>query len=348
MLDAKGKRRRDFALGDVLGVRYKGELALPAYMHQTQVKVDSEYSAEFAGKHLVDGQPTAWASGGTPMPHWAEITLPEPADVAAVELVSRQGPYLVVDVDVQVKVRDGWKPVGSVRGATTRKISVKLDKPVRTKVIRVTILRELYQGQDRQYADVQAIRVLDKAGRDCSTSGGIPIVATTEDLHRMLATSPVFFPPRALDVEPKTAEVVGRLGRKDGPPAVLRSRYGKGDAILVTTGEGSFRHQDGFAAALRGLAVGKPTLSVSDQAKRRYRFILTRAGGKHVLHVIDPVAAGAKFQAAKVEISLDTTRFGGLSEARLVGEVEAIPTRDEGGRFTFMVCPDPVASILLH
>jgi len=348
MLDAKGERKQDYALGDVFGARYKGELAVPARKHETQVKVDSEYSAEFAGRHLVDGQPTAWASGGTPMPHWAEITLPEPADVAALELISRQGPYLVAEIDVEVKDHNGWKPAGSVRGATARVISVKFDHAVRTKVIRVTILRELYQGQDRQYADVQSIRVLDKAGRDCSTSRGIPIVAATEDLHRMLAATPVFFPPRVLDVERTTAEVVGRLDRKDGPPAILRNRYGKGDAILVATGEGSFRGQDGFSAALRSLAVGKPTLSASDQAKRRYRFILTRAGGKHVLHVIDPVAAGAKFRAAEVEISLETKRFGGLSEARLVGEVEAIPTHEEGGRLTFLACPDPVASILLH
>ncbi len=348
MLDAKGERGRDYALGDVFGVRHKGELALPAEEHVTQVKVDSEYSAEFAGKHLVDGQPTAWASGGTPMPHWAEITLPRSADVAALELVSRRGPYLVTDLDVEVKDQSGWKPVESVRGATTRVISIKLDHPVRTQAIRITILRELFQEQDRQYADVEAIRVLDKAGRDCSTSRGMPIVATAEDLRRVLEAASVSFPPRALDVERTTAEVIARLDCRDGPPAILRNRYGDGEAILVTAGEGSFSHQDGVPAVLRSLAVGKPTLSVSDQAMRRYRFILTRAGGKHVLHVIDPVAEGAKFEAAEVEISLETKRFGGLSEARLVGKAEAILTHEEGGSLTFVVCPDPVASILLH
>ena len=64
---------------------------------------------------------------------------------------------------------------------------------------------------------------------------------------------------------------------------------------------------------LRNLAVDKATLSVSDQAKRRYRCILTLTGGDHVLHVSDPVAVRAKFQAAEVEISLETERFGGLS-----------------------------------
>ncbi len=348
MFDAKTQPLPDYALGDVFGAGYKGELALPPRMHETQVKVDSEYSAEYAGKHLVDGQPTAWASGDTPMPHWAEITLPEPADVAAVELISRQGPYLVADIDVEVKQQDGWKAVGSVRGATTRVISVKLDRPVQTQAIRVTILRELYQGQDRQYADVEAIRVLDKAGRDCSTSRGIPIVAVTEDFRQILAAASVFFPPKVLDVERTTAEVIGRLDREDGPPAILRNRHGKGEAILITTGEGSLRGQDGFSAMLGSLAVGKPTLSVSDEAKRRYRFILTRTGDKHVLHVIDPVAAGAKFEAAEVEISLATERFGGLDEARLVGAAEAIAAHEEGGRLTFVVRPDPVASIVLQ
>jgi hypothetical protein len=68
----------------------------------------------------------------------------------------------------------------------------------------------------------------------------------------------------------------------------------------------------------------------------------------HVLHVIDRVAEGASYQAADVEISLERKRFGRLSEARLVGEAEAITTREEDGRLTFGVCPDPVASILLR
>ena len=329
-------------------MRYQGELALPLGEHPTQIKVDSEYSDEFAGKHLVDGQATAWASGGTPMPHWAEITLPAPVDVAALELVSRQGPYLVTDIDVEVKDQSEWRLVQSVRGAADRMILVKLDHPVRTQVVRTTILRELYQGKDRQYADVEAIRVFDKSGRDCSTNQNVPIIAAADDLRDVLETNPVSFPPRARDVEPTTAEVIARLNSKDGPPAILRNRYGDGEAILVTIDEGSLGAQDGFFTALRSLVVGKPTLSVSDQARQRYRFILTRVGGKHVLHVIDPVAAGKEFGAAKVEISIETERFGGLSQVRLMGDMDTIPTQSEGGCLKFVVCPDPVVSVLLQ
>lgn len=346
MLDAKGERRQHYALGDVFGVRYRGELTLPPRQQETQVKVDSEYSAEFAGKHLIDGEPTAWASDATPMPHWIEITLPEAADVATVELISRQGPYLVTDIDVEVKDRDGWNVVGSVREATTRELSIKFN-PVPAQTIRVKILRELYQGEDRQYADVEAIRVLDKAGRDCSTRRGIPIVAAPENLLQMLADAPLAFPAHVLDVESKSAEVIAHLDSKDDPPAILKNHYGKGDAILVTTGDQSFRRKEDLSTILNSLAVGKPTLSVNDEAKARYRFVLTRTGGRHVLHVIDPVAAGAEFQAANVEVSLDTQRLGQLREVRLVNEEQGIPSQQKSERLTFVVRPDPVASIVL-
>jgi hypothetical protein len=66
------------------------------------------------------------------------------------------------------------------------------------------------------------------------------------------------------------------------------------------------------------------------------------------LHVIDPVDAGPDFRAADVEISLEPKRIGGLSQARLAGESDPLPTRNDGGRLTFGVCPDPVASIVLY
>jgi len=346
MLDAKGQRTQDYALGDVLGVRYKGEAAFPARVHKTQVRVDSEYSAEFRAEHLVDGLTTAWASGGTPMPHWAEIILPEAVDVASVHLVSRQGPYLVADIDVEAKVEGKWKLVKSVRGATSRAIAAKLDAPVRTQSVRVKILRELYQGGDRQYADVESIRILDKAGRDRSTSGGaqFPLVATADDLRRVLGAEPASFPPMAVGVEPTTAEVVARLDRDDGPPAILRNRWGKGEALLITTAETAFRGH----SALARIAAGEPTLTCSGQARSRYRFVLTRVGDRHVLHVIDPVAEGAKFRPVEVQISVRAERLGGPGEARLAGAADPLPTRRDGAAMAFTVRPDPVASIVLR
>jgi hypothetical protein len=351
MLGAKGESRADYALGDLLGARYQGIVTLPTTRKpDTRVTVDSEYSGEFAAARLVDGRPTAWASGDTPMPHWAEITLSEPADVAAVELVSRQGPYLVADFDVEAEVDGKLELVATIRGATARRTQATLKQPVRTRTIRVTIRRELYQGRDRQYADVEAIRVIDRTGRDCSTNSptSVPLVATAEDLRHALEPRAVHVPPTAVDVEPTTAEVIARLGGPNGPPAVLRNRCGQGEALLITTPDGLLSGQESFFAALGRLAVGDPTLRCSDVAKRRYRFILTHVGDKHVLHVIDPVAAAASFQAAEVEISLAAERFGALSRARLAGAGEALHLRKQSGLVTLTVRPDPVASILLQ
>lgn len=129
------------------------------------VTVDSEFNADFAAANLLDDNPrTAWASGGAPMPHWAEITLPKPVEVQTVELVNRPGAYQVTDVDIELPDGDGWRVAKSIRGAKERTVIAKLDAPVKTYRVRVKILRELYEGRDRQYADVADIRILDRTG----------------------------------------------------------------------------------------------------------------------------------------------------------------------------------------
>jgi len=350
MLDAMGARQEDYLLGDVLGVRYEGEVVFPPRAHATQVKVDSEYSPEFAATNLVDGTPTAWASGGTPMPHWAELVLPEPVDVAKVELVSREGPYLVTDIDVEAREGSSWKLLKSVRGATTRKIVASPDEPVRTNAIRVTILRELFQNEDRQYADVEAIRVFDTTGRNCSTSetASVPIVAAAADAERAFEGEAVSFLPMAVNVEPTTAEVIARLADEGRSAAVLRNRCGRGEAILITTSEGSFQGDSPLWAALGRLVIGKPTLSCDEKAMDRYRFILTQAGETPVLHVIDRTTGSAGYEPADVTVSLEMERFAGLEKAMLVGTGAALKTKQDGGRMTFVLRPDPVASVMLR
>jgi hypothetical protein len=351
MLDADAARRDDYLLGDVFGVRYQGEIGFAPKAHKTRVEVDSEYSSEFAAENLVDGLPTAWASGGTPMPHWAEIILPEPVDAAKVELVSRPGPYLVTDIDVEAHDGTAWKPVGSVRGASDRRIAVPLDEPVPTSKIRVTILRELYQGEDRQYADVEAIRILDKSGRDVSTNrvAAVPIEAAAPDVERAFGAAPVATLPMAVQVEPTTAQVIARLDAPNRPPAMLRNRYGRGEAILVTASEASFQDDDHpFWAALRRLVIGKPTLSCDEEAGERYRLILTRLGQAHVLHVIDRAAGAAEYEPADVTVSLETERFGRVDEARLVAGSAPLDTEQDAGRLTLQLRPDPVASVVLR
>lgn len=350
LLDAEGRRRKDYALGDVLGLQYQREIAFPRQLLKTQVKVDSEYSSDFVAENLVDGLPTAWASSGTSMPHWAEIILAEPVDVAKVELVNRQGPYRITDVDIEAYDGNTWKIVKSVRDATSPIISTTLDEPVRTSRIRVRILRELYQNEKRNYADLEEIRVVDKAGRNWARARGttIQVIPVTSELQRAFADVTVSFPPMAVRVKLVTAELVAKLGDKEQNAAILRNRFGQGNAFLVTTGEGAFPGGSSFWTGLMRLVVGEPTLSFKQEDARRYRFILTQVAGAHVLHVIDPVAEGSKFQAAEVEISVQTERFDGLNEARLVGAAGALPARKKGNLMTFIVRPDPVASVVLQ
>ena len=74
--NAVGQPSDQLAWADLFGVQCRGEVVFPADCVGASVKVDSEYSPEFAAQHLLDEFPTAWASGGGPLPHWAEITLP--------------------------------------------------------------------------------------------------------------------------------------------------------------------------------------------------------------------------------------------------------------------------------
>jgi len=350
VLDADGTRRKGYALGDVFGAKLAGEVAFPPKLRRTRVAVDSEYSEEYAADNLLDGRPTAWASGGTPMPHWAEITLPEPAHVARIELVSRPGPYRVTDVDVETHDGRGWTPAGSVRGADQRSISIALPQPVRTNKIRVTVLRELFRGEDRQYADVEAIRVIDTADRDVSTHrpAQVALVPTAPDLQQALAAGPVAIRPMAVRVEPTAAEVIARLDEPSRAPAVLRHRLGRGQAILVATSEASFAEDSPFWAAVRRLTIGRPTLTCDAEAADRYRLVLTRVGDRHVLHAIDRAARSPEYEPAELRVSLAMERFGGMGRASLVGSDAPIEVTRKDGLATLVLRPDPVVSVVLE
>jgi len=235
---AAGKPPEEFALADLFGVRYRGELALSGDWFGATVKVDSEYSPEFAAQHLLDDSPTAWASGGTPMPHWAEISLPQAVEIHRVELTSRAGPYQVTDVNVEWFDGTSWHAAASIANAPERTIVLPLSTPVKTDRVRVNIRRELYEGQDRQYADVESIRVLDAAGHNWATANVRPIA-----VHRTtFAFGAVFrgmltMAPWAVAVEPIEADVVARFDVPDAPPAITLHQVGRGKVYYVVSVE---------------------------------------------------------------------------------------------------------------
>ncbi len=327
------------SLAELCGVKLTGEVRFAKKLQGATVKVDSEYNEQFAAAHLLDDVPgTAWASGDTPMPHWAEITLPEPAEVRAVEVVSRQGPYLVTDVDIELPEGDGWRVAKSIRGATDRKIVARLDAPVSTNRVRVSILHELYEGRDRSYADVEAIRVLDPGDRNRARSAVQPVRVSGEIEGEL--------PPSAVAVAPTTAVVVARFDHPDQPPAVLRNKLGNGQALLVTC---PAVPSDGpFWTSLCKLTLGEPAYLVSADDSERFRFISTQVGDARVLHVIDAAVPPKDYQPKLVEVSLAARQLGGRCQATLAGSDKAVALSEKDGRLHFTVQPAPVATVVLQ
>jgi hypothetical protein len=349
---AAGSPRGNFALADLFGLQYRGELPIPVDRSGASVKVDSEYSPEFAGPHLLDDIPTAWASGGTPMPHWAEITLPKQVEVHRVELTSREGPYLVTDADVDWADGAAWRPAASVRNAPGRTVTLPLPTPAATNRIRVTIRRELYEGKDRQYADVEAIRVLDRQGRNWALAGNKPLeVRSASAEGARWFPGPLSLAPWAVAVAPSSAEVVARFDLPGDPPAIAQNRFGRGRVLFVAASDQALRENKAFWSGLRRLVVGRPTLDVSPADAGRFRFILTRVGGSHVLHVVDAAVPATGYRPKAVTISLDAKRLGRPRRASLAGTDQAIPFHHDGSpgeeRLRFAVTPDPVASVVL-
>jgi hypothetical protein len=297
------------------------------------------------------------------MPHWVEVTLPKPVDVVRVELVNRAGPYQITDFEIEAYEGQAWKRLQAVQGASGRELGVPLTPPVRVDKLRVKILKELYQGQDRQYADLAALRVLDASGRDwvAGRAARIPLRFEEPEVGRLFGEvavpSPpgrgqaegaaVSWPPMAIGVEVTTAKVVATLQAKHPAVAMLANRFGSGEAHLVTTGDGAFDAEHAFWHGLARLASGEPTLIVSPDVARRYRTILTRVGGAHVLHVIDSQADSAGGSATPVSISLLPARLGGLHDAIQVGNDKPLPLSPQGDRISLVVLPDPVASVVL-
>ncbi|MHB8862870.1 MAG: discoidin domain-containing protein [Pirellulaceae bacterium] len=343
-----GESSDDFALGDLFGVQYRGELTIAAERTGASVKVDSEYSPEFAAEHLLDELPTAWASGGGPMPHWVEITLPQPVEVHQLELINRVGPYQVTDVDVEWADGATWRAAASVVGASSRTIVLPFDTAVRTDRIRVTIRRELFEGKDRTYADVESIRILDGAGHNWAFSAApsVAVEFTAADVKQAFA-APLEMTPWAAAIVPTEAEVVARFAMADAPPAITRHRLGRGQAIYVAMSDQGLRDNRLWWAGLRQLILGEPTISLDGEHVDRFRCILTRVDGAHVLHVVDSAVPYTDYQPQEVTVSLHAGRLGDPRHAVVVESNTSLAISRQGDRIAVKVRPDPVASVVL-
>lgn len=347
-VDEKGQLRKDLGLSDVLGVQLAGEVEFPAGAQKAAVKVDSEYNEAFGARVLTDGDGEAWASSGTPMPHWVELALPQPVDVAGVELINRAGPYQITDFEVEVEQGGQWQRIKSVAGASGRTLPVPLTPPVRTEKVRVKILRELYQNQDRQYADVGAVRVLDSKGHDWvrGTAARIPVDFQDSEVQRLFGDAPLGWTPQAVGVEPATARTIAHLRLQPPAAAILGHPYGRGQAYTITASDACCERDDPFWAGVARLAAGEPTLTVHPGDAQRCRLILTRAAGAHVLHVIDSQADLPGAPLHPVSLSLTLERLGNPRQATLIGRDGPLEMTHENGRGTLIVHPDPLATVV--
>ena len=97
-----------------------------------------------------------------------------------------------------------------------------------------------------------------------------------------------------------------------------------------------------FWSGLAALLGAKPSLRCSDPA--RYRVVLNRVAGGHVVHAID---RRANAKPADVAITLDRARLGSPKAATVVGSGAAVPLEQADGELTLTLKPDPVASVLL-
>ena len=347
MLDGHGNRREDYALAELLGAHYEGEASFPADAYPATVYVDSVYHGQFPGRNLIDDQPTFWASADTPMPHWAQINLADRVNVAKVELVSREGPWLVTDIDVEAYDGQEWRVVESVRGAATKLISVELAEPVSTQHVRVQVLGELEGEQDRQIADVEAIRVFDEAGRNWATDRArrFALDGVAPEVTDAFGEGVPTFAPMAVRVREAGAEALARLGSQNGSPAILRKRVGKGEAVLIATGEAAFRGDGGFWRGVARLLLGEPTYSCDDV--ERHRVIVTRGRGGQAVHVIDRQVAGRDYEPVDVTVGL---RADLLGNPQVFSGVDGgrIGARAEEGLVTLTVRPDPVATVVMR
>lgn len=356
VLDAQGNARRrtllgsalrPYALADVFGATHDGTVKFPAKAADLTVAADSVWgSNSYPPANAVEGKKSFWASAEKPMPHWIQFNFPDDVEVARIEIVNRQG-FNICDFDIQVPDGKSWKTVKEVRNAKSPTIVAALDKPVQADKLRVFITRETVGGKDRIIADVEEVRVVDSAGVNRAVHGPprYPFAIKDAALAKAMGGRGIAVTPAAVAVKPRGAEVLATLAVRRAPPALLRHRFGKGQAILVAAPEGAFGAASPLWAALAGLLGGPPTVTCSDPA--RYRAVLARAASGHVLHVIDQQANGPGSPPGEVTVSVLAERVGNATRALRLAQDKALVTKQVEGRLVFTLRPDPVESVVL-
>ena len=107
------------------------------------------------------------------------------------------------------------------------------------------------------------------------------------------------------------------------------------------------RDNKAWWAGLRQLLLGAPTISMEGDNANRYRCILTRVQGGHVLHIIDSAVTATDYLAQDVTITLAARRLGDPQQAIVLESNASLPISRDGDRIGIVVRPDPVASVVM-
>ena len=208
----------------------------------------------------------------------------------------------------------------------------------------------IIQNEDRQYADLAAVRVLDAKGHDWvrGTAARIRVDIHDPEVQRLFGDAPLGWLPQAVRVEPTTAHPIAALKLDQPAAAILANRFERGQAYLIATSDGCCERDDPFWRGLARLAAGEPTLVVKAEDAGRYRFIPTRAAGVHVLHVIDSQTDLPGSPPHPLTVSVNPERIGSPRQAVQIGRDQPLEMSSKDGCLTLVVHPDPVASIVLE
>jgi len=155
-------------------------------------------------------------------------------------------------------------------------------------------------------------------------------------------------PPLVADVEPTTAKVLASLDYGDRPPVVFRNRFGKGEAIMLATTDGACRSNPALWSALLTMTgSGDPTFNVPVDHER-FAVLMNRVDKGISLHVVDREGGNPGVTPLEMAVTVDTSRFGNVTDIYTVGCTDAKDIERDGNKVTFTLKPLPSSTVLFE
>jgi len=340
-LDETGSSRQRFGLGSALGLTYRGVATPPAGSAVLIGYADSEYAPDWGAGNLADGTAASWASASTPMPHWGQVNLPSEQPVSRVQVIAREGGYILRDFDVLTWTGSDWELAGAFPDNKGRVVDCAIDPPRTTLGIRVLVRAETLNDSPRDLADIEEIATFAPDGHRYS-SGKTDVTMGVRD-SRLPGLAEEGPGPIAL-TEATSARVLAMAtdpatGREW--PYVAVNRVGRGRVVWAAAPVSVVIGHPLFADLLR-LAVGRPGIEMETDPSRHV-LLLRRSDEGILLCVID---AQPGLPRAEATIRLRPDVLGLKGEVGPGGDGTRAERRD--GTLRLTIAPDPAAVVLVR